>query len=93
MTARSGRRRDLTVFGAAVLAGLLTSPFAAIFTLVAGAILGLASWALSRRYPDSAARTVAIAAAGLVWGAAVYVMLAAVTALLQGGAGSGSGSG
>jgi hypothetical protein len=85
MTARTGRRRDLTVFGGAVLAGLLTSPFAATFTLVAGAVLGLAAWALSRKYPDSGARTVAIAAAGLVWGAAVFVMLAAVTALLGGG--------
>jgi hypothetical protein len=87
MTARTGRRRDLTVFGGAVLAGLLTSPFAAVFTLVAGTVLGLTSWALSRRYPDSGARTVAIAAAGLVWGAAVYVMLAAVTNLLRSGAG------
>jgi hypothetical protein len=87
MTARAGRRRDLIVFGGAVLAGLLTSPFAATFTLVAGVVLGLAAWALSRRYPDSGARTVAIAAAGLVWGAFVYIMLAAVTTLLRTGAG------
>jgi hypothetical protein len=74
----------VTVFAVAVLLGLLTSPFAAIFSIVAGTVLGLASWALSRRYPDSAARTVAIAAAGVVWGAVVFLMLAAVTSLLRG---------
>jgi hypothetical protein len=85
VTARLGRRRDVTVFGGAVLLGLLTSPFAAVFNLVAGAVLGLASWALSRKYPDSPARTVAIAAAGLVWGAGVFIVLAAVSSLFAGG--------
>jgi hypothetical protein len=84
MTARTGRRREVIVFGVAVLAGLVTSPFAAIFNLIAGTVLGLSSWALSRKYPDSAARTVAIAAAGLVWGAAVFLMLAAVSSLFGG---------
>jgi hypothetical protein len=84
VTARTGRRRDVLVFGFAVLAGLVTSPIAAIFNLIAGIVLGLASWALYRRYPDSAARTVAIAAAGVAWGSAVFLMLAAVTAMFRG---------
>ena len=90
---RRTRPAEVPTFAAAALVGLATAPFVGIYTLVLSVPVGAVTWFLSRRRPGGAARPVAVAAAGLIAGVAVYLAVALVVSAFGAAPGSGSGSG
>jgi hypothetical protein len=75
-------RPEIPVVAVAVVIGLLTSPFIAVYTVAVGTPIALAAWAVSRRRPDGDAVLVASVVGGLVIGAWLYFLLAVVVSLV-----------
>lgn len=71
----------------------MTSPFLAVYTGPLGLLVAGVAGVMARGRPESTARRVAVAAVGVVAGAAVYFLLALVVGASGGAPGSGSGSG
>ena len=74
-------RPEVPMLAAAIVVGLLTSPFIAVYTVAVGTPIALAAWTVSRRRPNGDAGLVAAVVGGLVIGAWLYFLLAVVVNL------------
>lgn len=86
-------RSDLPLLLVSAVVGLATAPFAVIYIAALGLLVGGVAWGISRRRPEGAGGRVAVAAASIVCGTIIYVVLALVAGVFGSAPSTGSGSG